>query len=679
MKAFDKNRALRKINYQKNRNTYIKRLSISLSCLFLLICIILITFAKFESVQEFNLIKGVINYSSCEYQPGKTWDFPFDTNGDGKGQEQVFTVPCNGDYKLETWGAQGGFQQADVSQANFSGYGGYAYGSTHATQSDKLYINVGGQGVCGYNATTYLLSGGYNGGGSSFAGTSSGNVTCSGGGATHIAKHSGLLYTLENKKGSILMVAGGGGGIGPDDDRSGAGGGTLGGNGAGTAVCNGHGATQSGLRDDSNCTTAGLKCFGRGNSSSLLSGAGGGGYFGGDNGASDNANAYISANHSCTPFTSHDAHGTNMWGAGGGGGSGYLKNTLTDSGFYCYTGCGGEKTTVVNTYASHEEKKANSGNGYARITYLGNSMCNEGEYIDFGFTGSAQQFITSCSGTYKIELWGAQGGAGTGGSSSSNPANGYYGSYTSGTIDLNKKESLYIFVGEKGSDCSEGAVGGYNGGGTGYANNCSYGAGGGGGATDVRYFEETPNSSDLVWNSNIGLNSRIMVAGGGGGARSGVAGGGITGYIYGSSTTGNGTQTSGYNFGYSETATVKYTASGGGGYYGGVKPSEEYTGYGSSSFISGHTGCVAIAKNSNSNPRQVIKQGCVSKTNDNSCSHHYSGKIFDNTIMIDGKGCLWNNDLTSNCDNMPLPDGSSATGLAGNGHARITIVSLKNN
>lgn len=58
---------------------------------------------------------------------------------------------------------------------------------------------------------------GYNNGGSNTKSTIySGYVKMpgSGGGATHIATRSGLLYTLENYKSDVLIVAGGGGGSG---------------------------------------------------------------------------------------------------------------------------------------------------------------------------------------------------------------------------------------------------------------------------------------------------------------------------------------------------------------------------------------------------------------------------------------------------------------------------------
>ena len=63
MKQFNKNKAIKKINLQQNKSTYIKRLSIALSCLFLLICAILFTFAKFEANSNiFSLILGNVHY-----------------------------------------------------------------------------------------------------------------------------------------------------------------------------------------------------------------------------------------------------------------------------------------------------------------------------------------------------------------------------------------------------------------------------------------------------------------------------------------------------------------------------------------------------------------------------------------------------------------------------------------
>jgi len=120
------------------------------------------------------------------------------------GEEQTFTVPVSGTYKLETWGAQGG----TYSDTIYGGYGGYSTGEVSLNAGDVLYINVGGQGLNGANTT---VSAGYNGGGTCV--TASENDNCgSGGGATHIATKSGLLSTLSSSTSNILIVAGGGGG-----------------------------------------------------------------------------------------------------------------------------------------------------------------------------------------------------------------------------------------------------------------------------------------------------------------------------------------------------------------------------------------------------------------------------------------------------------------------------------
>ena len=291
-------------------------------------------------------------------------------------------------------------------------------------------------------------------------------------------------------------------------------------------------------------------------------------------------------------------------------------------------------------------------------------------------------YTIAYAGAYKIELWGAQGGG----------TNGGKGAYTAGNTNFDTNEVLKIYVG--GSGNSSGA-GGYNGGGN--AGALAVKNDGGGGSTDVRYDGTT-------------INSRIMVAGGGGGAnangsnkkgvgKTGGAAGGLSGYagtsaidkMYGS----GGTQISGgakgktarypgtdgsfYNGGVGgiskDTPTISGGGGGGGGYYGGgsgeaCKGNCGGSGGGGSSYISGHTGCVAITSASSATP----KTGCTTGTSDNSCSIHYSGKSFTNTVMIDGSGYSWTNAKKS-LQQMPSLSGSyaSGTGNSGNGAARITL------
>ena len=314
-----------------------------------------------------------------------------------------------------------------------------------------------------------------------------------------------------------------------------------------------------------------------------------------------------------------------------------------------------------------------------------NSIAESNKSWTFDYTGSEQNFIPPITGTYKIELWGARGGA-------------YFqtanGGYVSGEIDLEQNEKIYVYVGKPGLesvDNDKNLVFNY-----GYLNYIKTG----GGATDIRLING-------AWNNNISLASRIMVAGGGGssgalnptdgGTPYGGAAGGLVGYQGGSCISGNitehkgstgGTQTSGHAFGNVPLLNTGdnywYNNSGGNGYWSGNfydwvglggHAAVPGTG-GGSSYISGHAGCVAITAKSNTSPRYDSHgKLCADGTNDITCSYHYSGKIFKNTKMIDGNGYNWTTSKGS-YTGMPSFDGKSTiTGNTGNGYARITLLS----
>ena len=150
----------------------------------------------------------------------------------------------------------------------------------------------------------------------------------------------------------------------------------------------------------------------------------------------------------------------------------------------------------------------------------------------------------------------------------------------------------------------------------------------GGGSTDIRYFgNHTPSEEELKWNSTLGINSRIMVAGGGGSANlttGGVPGaGGLLIAANGrTSRSKGGTQTS---FENSETVYPSSAfgianggCTGGNGYYPGAGAQCAYGSGGGSSFISGYAGVNAITSETN-------------RTHTNN-TLHYSGKYF-----IDGQ------------------------------------------
>ena len=183
----------------------------------------------------------------------------------------------------------------------------------------------------------------------------------------------------------------------------------------------------------------------------------------------------------------------------------------------------------------------------------------------FSATGAVQN-VTLNAGTYKLEVWGAQGG------NYSTTYVGGKGGYSYGTLTLNETTNLYVYVGKQPQTVTTDRVattGGFNGGGNGfnryYSGTYTY-AQGGGGASDIRIGQDS-------------LYSRVIVAGGGSGATNrtngyyggGTSGGtGLSGYAgsqtsagtNGSFGTGGSATTSGNNYKYG-------SAGGGGGWYGG--------------------------------------------------------------------------------------------------------------
>ena len=228
----------------------------------------------------------------------------------------------------------------------------------------------------------------------------------------------------------------------------------------------------------------------------------------------------------------------------------------------------------------------------------------------FNYTGSYQKYYIACTGTYKIELWGAQGGNyNFGGNASNSPRSfiGGKGGYVSGNIYLSSSTILYLYIGGQGV---ANQLGGYNGGtnGDSYTSNTGYYAyPGGGGATDLRIWE---NSEDeYVIDSKEGINSRIMIAGGGGAAgwRGDGGDGGLTTNLSTSLYRGsNGSRGSGA----------------GGGFFGGLSGGYDEPGYGGSSYVSGCDGCQSVTS---------IDDSALTNT-----PNHYSGKVFSDIVMTPG-------------------------------------------
>ena len=123
----------------------------------------------------------------------------------------------------------------------------------------------------------------------------------------------------------------------------------------------------------------------------------------------------------------------------------------------------------------------------------------------------------------------------------------------------------------------------------------------------------------------------------------------------------------------SDESTINDGFAGSGGYYGsGGSGGYDYRYWlpigtaGASSFISGHKGCSAI----------TIDSTADNITHTHS-SWHYSGLFFKDTKMIDGLGHEWTSTHAGALQAMPNPKGNfypSNQGHPGNGYIRITIL-----
>ena len=264
------------------------------------------------------------------------------------------------------------------------------------------------------------------------------------------------------------------------------------------------------------------------------------------------------------------------------------------------------------------------------------SNIKTGDILNFNYTGAVQS-ITLPKGTYKLECWGAQGGNGC----TDNSYTGGKGGYSIGTISLNTKITLYIYVGGRGvsSEASgSGAIraGGFNGGGSGRDwSSTNHGGSGGGGATDIRINQDS-------------FYARVIVAGGGGGASddgNGGSGGGVSGISTCASSAGTATSGSGFGQAAASSYTSGECGGGGGGWYGGYGGGSENIPGG------GGSGYVYISSTASNYP-----SGCLLN----------SSYYLSNAQTIAG-----NNSFVS-------PTGSSETGHSGDGYCRITVIECKN-
>lgn len=261
--------------------------------------------------------------SSSSLKTGDILNCPY------SGTYKTITLP-KGQYKLECWGAQGGYR----SDSTYGGKGGYSVGTITLITTTTMYLYSGGAGNTGG------INGGFNGGGL--------RDGCNGGGGA-----SDIRITANDLQ-SRVIVAGGGGSDGATNKTGMYGGGTSGGTATQNYGSGGSGGTQTAGGAGGNNNSGSFGVGGKGiHYASGYGGAGGGGWYGG-------GGAY--------PDGSRDDD------RGGGGGSGfvwtgsnapngyrlgsqyYLNNANTVAGNSSFTSPTGSSET------------GHSGNGYIRIT-----------------------------------------------------------------------------------------------------------------------------------------------------------------------------------------------------------------------------------------------------------------------------------------------------------------------
>ena len=331
-----------------------------------------------------------------------TFEYLFDYTG----SEQEFTVPYTGTYKIELWG--GG------SIAH--GRGAYVSGTGDFNKNTNLYLYIGQNGYSygnfGYSynrtCTGYCYGTPFNGGG-----RGAGANGYSGGGATDIRLVNGSWNDSSGLRSRIIVAAGAGslssGNGGPGESI--AAGGLIGYNGTrnrcdnGTAsYCQfGYGATQTAAGSSYRAGSFGIGgdggAGGYNNSSYPYpwnGGGGGSGYYGGAGGNGDTCcgsggsggggSSFISGHNGCVAIESSASLTPRLDSSGNRCANGttdiecskhYSGYIFTDT--VMIDGAGYQWTTVKGSQVQMPKPdgtlyplgQGHTGNGYAKITYLG--------------------------------------------------------------------------------------------------------------------------------------------------------------------------------------------------------------------------------------------------------------------------------------------------------------------
>lgn len=641
------------------------------------------------------------------------------------GDYQIFVAPLTHNYLLQVWGARGGGGGYGGNPNNpyTGGMGGYSEGVVTLKEGDIVYIYVGDQGKT-QTANFTETEGGWNGGGATCGGNP--NASGGGASDMRIGGntlYNRVIVAGGGGGGGYNTSYGGYGGgyIAGDGSQSGS---WPIGKGANQTTAGIASIYSNGYNRCPANTNGSFGQGGRGLGYSAGGGGGGGGWYGGagpyvnsGGGGSgwiwtseNDASGYTSSSYTggewkvSTDYYLMDAitkggnqsdipnySGTDTMTGNNNRGhakisvvSDYELKLIGDSTMSLLVGDTWEDPGATLTYKPDNSDVSDdiivSGDnvdtdtaGTYKLYY---SYPNEGLKIerkvivtqpsgpleDYDLTNDVQYYIAPETGSYKLQVWGAQGGDAA-------RANytfvGSSGGYSEGVIKLTRGELLYVQVGGQGESGPGKVLGGYNGGGNGGCGNeggGTYRCGSGGGATDIRVKENT------LWN-------RVIIAGGGGGgvpncntthgilnSNAGYGGGNIGGRGRCGSTDNNGwggTQngsssgggwTGRFGVGGGPNDSNGYgQGGGGGGWYGGGGTANNFAGGGS--------GWVWTLWNYNAGYTGSGWTGGEWKLN--------SSSYLSNAFTLSG-------------DRLNIPDydnnGYLPTGNTGNGHAKIELI-----
>lgn len=314
-----------------------------------------------ENEYRFNATWAEIGWPLSKISASKSFAM---TNGSA-----TYEIDLDGYYKIDLWGAEGGYAicnsktySTDSSCAK-GGKGAYTSGIAYFEAGKKLYVYVGGKAENTEipSSSTISSKGGFNGGGNGTWDSNTDEETPEaaggGGGATDI-RYEGT--GLENR----IMVAGGGGGA--SWTSTGGYGGDLWG-GSELALYSNYPVTKAtpGKQATGNALGTGASGSGAGDSNGVA--GGGGGYYGGktntstssgENNSGAGGSSFISGYAGVNALNSSKAH---------------TKNTIHYSGIYFMSAKMINGASSMPDTSLEKTETGHSGDGSARITYLGNA------------------------------------------------------------------------------------------------------------------------------------------------------------------------------------------------------------------------------------------------------------------------------------------------------------------